>query len=98
MKAKLDNIWIGILIGLLGALIGFLLFTFGWTLIYDSDFKYFIEEVFLGSGIFRDKIITVSVLFDVLLFAIFMRMNWYEMCKGILAVVIVSVPVIIYFY
>jgi hypothetical protein len=40
----------------------------------------------------------VSILLDVLLFFIFMRLNWLNMCKGILAVVILAVPVAIYFY
>lgn len=86
------------LTGLLGASLGFLSFGMGWALMNNTDFSYFFNDVFMNTGFYQDKIITISILFDVILFYVFMRINWMNFCKGLLAVVIVSVPVVIYFY
>jgi hypothetical protein len=97
-KDRFDKLWIGILVGIVGAALGFLGFGFAWSAMNDTDFNYFYHDVFLNTGFYQDKIITVSILLDVLLFYLFMRINWLNICKGLLGVVIVSVPVVIYFY
>ncbi|MFN6380644.1 MAG: hypothetical protein ACK4WD_15300 [Flavobacteriales bacterium] len=97
-KYKLDKFWIGIIVGIVGAIVGFLIFGFFWAMANEVTFSYFFNDVFLGTRFFTDKIVTVSILLDVLLFFIFMRLNWLNMCKGILGVVILAVPVAIYFY
>jgi ABC-type lipoprotein release transport system permease subunit len=98
MQQKFDKFWIGLIVGVLGALIGFSAFGFFWAIANDTTFKYFYKDVFIGTTFFTDKIVTISVLMDVLLFFLFMRYNWYNMCKGILAVVILAVPVAVYYY
>jgi len=98
MKNKLNNIWLGIIAGILGAFIGFYGFALGWSLINDRTVSYFINDVFLNSDLFKDKIITVSILFDVLLFFMAIRLNMINFAKGVLGVVITSLPIIIYFY
>ena len=97
-KHTLDKFWVGAVVGVLGAIIGFLIFGFFWAIANDVTFQYFYKDVFLGTRFFTDKIVTVSILLDVLLFFIFMKFNWLNMCKGILAVVILAVPIAIYFY
>jgi hypothetical protein len=94
LKSKLDKIWVGIVIGLLGVVVGFFVFGFYWITANSSTMGYFIDTVFLGTGFFQDKIVTVSVLFDVILFFVFMQMKYYNLCKGLLGVVIVAVPVV----
>lgn len=94
LKKKLDKIWVGIVFGLLGVVVGFFVFGLYWVTANDSTMGYFVETVFLSTDFFQHKIVTVSVLFDVLLFFIFMQMKYYNFCKGLLGVVIVSVPIV----
>ena len=98
MMKKLDNIWIGMGLGVLGAIVGFFGYAILWSLMNETDVSYFVNEVFLASDIFKDKIITISVLFNVILFWICLRKEYYELGKGVIAVLLVSVPIIIYFY
>lgn len=89
---------IGIGLGLLGLVLSFFGFAWFWSIQNNTDINYYIEEVFLGISIFQDKILTLSVLFDVLLFALFFQLKHYKTCKGILAVVLLAVAVILYLY
>ncbi len=98
IKEKLDKFWIGAVLGILGALIGFLVFGAIWSISNDVTFNYFYKDVFLGTRYYTDKIITISILLDVVLFFLFMQLHWYNLCKGLLAVVISTVPLVIYFY
>lgn len=95
---KLDNIWIGMLVGILGILVGFFLYAVVWSGMNDTSVRFFVEEIFLASNLFKDKIITISVLFNVLLFWICLRTEFFELGKGIMAILLLSVPLIIYFY
>lgn len=97
-KHKLDNFWVGFILGLIGAVIGFFLYGLIWSNVNGQTLAYFVNDVFIGTSFLTDKLVTISVLFDVLLFFIFMKFNWYNLCKGLLAVVIIAVPVAIYFY
>jgi hypothetical protein len=47
---------------------------------------------------YQDKVVTISILGDVALFYWFIKKEWYQMSRGILYVVICSVPVALYFY
>jgi hypothetical protein len=98
MKDKLDKFWVGAILGVVGAILGFMIYGFIWAQANDVTFMYFYKDVFIGTSFFTDKIVTISVLLDVVLFFVFMRFNWYNLCKGILAVVILAVPVAIYYY
>lgn len=73
-------------------------FAMYWANANNSTVQYYINELFFGMHLFQDQILTLSVLFDVILFAIFYQLKHYRLCRGILLVVIVSVPVIIYLY
>lgn len=95
---KLDNIWIGMGVGILGAFVGFFLYAFMWAQMNDMSIRFFVDEIFFATDLFKDKIITISVLFDVLLFWLCLRTDFFELGKGIIAVLLLSVPLIIYFY
>ncbi|MFN8777075.1 MAG: hypothetical protein ACK5XV_09930 [Flavobacteriales bacterium] len=98
-KHRLDKIWIGVVIGLAGALLGFMLFGIIWSIGTDHPFTYYLHDTFYGiTSMFQDKIVTISILVDVVLFYIFLRLQWYNLCKGLLAVVILSVPVALCLY
>ena len=96
---KYDKAWIGFIMGLSAAVLSYFLYASIWALIYDVTLDEFFVSVFNGfAGHFRSKIITVCALSDVLLFYIFLRKNYLNLCKGLLAVLVLTVPVIIYLY
>ncbi len=97
-KNKLDNIWFGMAIGLVGAVVGFVLFGYGFAIINNTTFKYFFNEVFLSVNDFQSRIITFSMLIDVVLFFVFIRKNWLQFSKGLMAILVLSVPVVALLY
>jgi hypothetical protein len=97
-KHKFDHMLWGIAAGILGACLGFLIFGMFIAAVQDVSFGRFIETLVEGTDTFHDKLVTVSILIDVVIFFIMIRKEYYEFCKGILAVVIVSVPVAVYLY
>lgn len=100
MKSSWDRIWVGIVLGLIGALVGFVSFGLLGAQMNEVSWMEFVEGVFFHGSLlkFQDKVITISILVDVVLFYFFMRREWYNLCKGLLAVVILAVPVAAYFY
>lgn len=97
-KQKFDKFWIGFVLGIIGAFIGLCIFGLIWSNVNDQDFAYFFKDVFIGTRYYTDKLITMSVVLDVFLFFIFMKMEWYNLSKGLLGVVILAVPIVVYFY
>jgi hypothetical protein len=97
VKHRLDSTPVGMIAGVLGMVTGFFILAFVWSLMNKMSVGYFIDEIFIESDLFKDKIITVSVLFNVVVFWLANRAEWYRFNRGVLAVVLLAVPVIIYF-
>lgn len=97
-KGKFDNIWIGMITGILGALAGFVLFGFGFAYINHISFGEFYHGIFLGVQDFQSRIVTFSMLIDVILFFIFMRKDYQQFCKGIIAVLVLSIMAVALLY
>lgn len=97
-KNKFDHILWGIATGIVGAAVGFFLFGMFIASVQDVTFGRFIETLVEGTDTFHDKLVTVSILIDVILFFIMIRKDYYEFCKGLLAVVIIAVPIAVYLY
>ncbi|MFM1932109.1 MAG: hypothetical protein RL226_1412 [Bacteroidota bacterium] len=98
MKDAIDKFWFGIVFGILNSFLGFFLFAYIWSLVYNEHIKTFIYDAFLNTDLFKDKIITVSVIFNVFVFYFFMRWEYYRLCKGLLTVIILAIPFIVYYY
>lgn len=98
MKQRIDKIWVGILVGMLGGFLGFLIFGYVFALINDISFSEFYQGVFLGVQSFQSKIVTVSMLVDIILFFIFIRKNYFNFCKGLMAVLVLAVLVVLWLY
>jgi hypothetical protein len=70
-KGTIDKLWVGALVGVLGAFIGFCLFGIGFALFNGITFSYFLDSVFFGVSDFQSRIVTFSMLIDVVLFFCF---------------------------
>ena len=97
MKSKLDSFLVGFIAGIIGTVVGFFLLAWIWAVVNKMSVRYFIDEIFIGSDLFKDKILTVSVLLNVVTFYFANRRGYYAMAKGLLAAVLLVVPFIIYF-
>ncbi len=84
--------------GLLGAIVGFAVFGIGFSWKNDISFSYFVHDVFFSVTDFQSRIVTFSMLIDVVLFFIFIRKNYQEFCKGLLAVLVLSVIAVALLY
>tara|TARA_B100000768_G_C11282909_1_gene379781 strand:- start:2968 stop:3285 length:318 start_codon:yes stop_codon:yes gene_type:complete len=94
---QLDHPIVGIGAGILGTIAGFAAMTVWWSLANGTSMDYFIQDVFLGSNLYKDSILTISVLFNVGLFWVCLQLNLEKLAKGILAVIFISVPLIIWY-
>ncbi|MBO75625.1 MAG: hypothetical protein CMD33_10160 [Flavobacteriales bacterium] len=87
----------GFAAGLLGTGIGFAAMTAWWSWANGTSFEYFVDEVFIRSALYKDSILTISVLFNVGVFWLALRCNWDHFARGILGVIFITVPLIIWF-
>jgi len=84
--------------GVLGAVIGFLLFGVGFAIFNDITLSHFITNVFLGVSDFQSRIVTFSMLIDVILFFVFIKKDYQQFCKGLIAILVLSVLVVAWLY
>lgn len=91
-----DHLWVGLLAGIFGTLCGGVLLGFWWGWANGSSFRYFYEEIVLRSLLYRDSILTASTLFNVLLFWGANRLGWERVAQGLLAIILLTVPFIVY--
>lgn len=94
--ARLNRLGWGLLAGVLGTGIGFLLLAGWWAAANGQTFSYFVQEIFIGSDLYKDSILTVSVLFNVGVFYWSLQKDMYRFARGLMTTMIVSVMVIIY--
>jgi len=98
MKPKrFDKMWIGILIGLIMPVLGFLIYGWYWSWKFFRTFSYFVNDVFIGTPTFRSSILSLSLLINLLPFFIFLRTDRYKSARGVMAAVFLYVPFVIYF-
>ena len=93
---RLDHSGFGFAAGLLGTGIGFIAMTVWWSWANGTSFDYFIQDVFMGSALYKDSILTISVLFNVGVFWLALRKDWDRFARGILGVIFITVPLIIW--
>lgn len=98
MRDKLDRFKMGLVFGLIGPFIGFCLYGGYYCNKFRTSFPYFVNEVFLGTRTYQSPIATLSLLFNLLVFLIYLRVNWEEGARGILAGTACFIPIILFLF
>lgn len=97
MKAKqFDRTGWGLVVGFLGTAFGSFVLASWWCAANDSSLLYFYDTVFLQSQLYKDSILTVSVLFNVGIFWLALRAGLERLARGIMIIILLSVPTIIW--
>ena len=99
-RNRLNHVGFGIAGGFLGALLGFVLFGLFFSWYNEIFFTEFVQDVFLGAALqdFQSRILSFSMLLDIVLFFILIRRGYEEFCKGLIIVLVLSVAAIAWLY
>ena len=92
-----NHFGLGLALGVAGTLAGGVFFGLWWSWVNGSTFGYFYEVVVLGSALYRDSLLTAATLFNVILFYLANRAGADRVAMGLLAVILLTVPLIVYF-
>ncbi|MCB0762743.1 MAG: hypothetical protein KDC12_14550 [Flavobacteriales bacterium] len=96
--ARLNTFVAGVLIGLVGFVLGFILLGLIWAQVENSTFSFFFYEGFIKAPMYKVKILSASSILDVILFYIAFQRGFIELCKGIMAVLLLTLVAIMVFY
>lgn len=91
-----DNLPAGALAGMASALLGYLLLGAVWGYTQDESLAYFHREVFLGSPLYKDRIISLCVLSIVPTFHLAYRREMDRFARGTMLVMVVMVIGIVF--
>jgi hypothetical protein len=94
---KYDSQQLGIVLGLIGPLVGFVVYGLLWSVYFKRSFYYFYRAVFVEIPEFRSSILTLSLLFNLIPFFYFIRSKRYQSGRGVLFAVFIYIPVVLYF-
>ena len=70
--------------------------TVWWSWANGTSFDYFIQDVFMGSALYKDSILTISVLFNVGVFWLALRKDWTALRGAFWGSSFITVPLIIW--
>lgn len=99
MKSRsFDKLPIGLILGVLTPVFGFVCYGIFWAIRFNKSFQYFAVDLFVGVPAFRSSIISLSLLFNLIPFLIFIRTERYKSARGVLMGVFLYVPIVVYYY
>jgi hypothetical protein len=99
MRSKsFDKIPLGLIIGLLTPVLGFICYGVFWAMRFNKTFEYFAVDLFLGIPTFRSSILSLSLLFNLIPFLLFIRTERYKSARGVMLAVFAYVPFVVYYY
>ena len=98
MKAKTwDNLITGLVAGLIGGVIGFLIYGGCYSFSHGIAFSDLFTRVFLANKLLRSPILSLSVLFDIIPFYIFLNRGFYKGARGVMLAIFIFAIFIVYF-
>ncbi|MFN3874918.1 MAG: hypothetical protein ACK4L7_03275, partial [Flavobacteriales bacterium] len=85
-----DSVATGFLLGLLAPLLGFAAYggIYVTAIRPHHDFAWFVNELFLGTGEYRTRIVSLSLIADAFLFFAFDRRCMYRAMRGVILAMI----------
>ena len=95
-KKKYDNLPLGLGLGLVSPVVGFVAYGFLWSIYFDKAFSYFVEGIFLGGKDFQSSIVALSLIFTLVPFFVFLRSDRYVSGRGVLMALFIYVPLVLY--
>ena len=97
MIYRLNKVYLGFVAGLVGIVLGFFALGFAWSITNGDSITYFINNIAMKSLLYRDSILTVCTLFNIGIFYLALRKEMWKFCRGIMFIILLSVPLIIWF-
>jgi hypothetical protein len=97
MSKKWDKMGVGVVAGLIGGVIGFIIYGLYYSYSHNIDFMDFVNRVFLGNKILRAPILSLSILFNLLPFYIFLNKKYYKGARGIMLSIFIYAIAIVYY-
>ena len=97
MTYKWDKIGVGVLVGLAGGFIGFLIYGLYYSFSHHIDLTDFVNRVFLGNKILRAPILSLSILFNIIPFYILLNKKYYKGARGVMLSVFIFAIAIVYY-
>ena len=85
-------------VGIVGDVVGFFLYATIFVLWKQVSYRFFVEEMFLGTDLFRSQILTGSILLNIVLFYVFMRKKQDDLNRGLIVVILLTIMPIVYYY
>ena len=92
---RYDRLAFGVLGGLFSAITGYLLLALGWSWAQGESLAYFHQEVFLGSPLYKDRILSLCTLSVVPLFHLSYRRKMDRFARGSMLLMVVMVLAIV---
>lgn len=94
MKQKLDKLWVGLALGILGPFIGFYIYSL--IKFPQYSFSWYLE-FFMSVEVYQSSIMSLSLLFNLLLFFVFIYTNTNRAARGVLMATLIFAPFVVYF-
>jgi hypothetical protein len=93
---KFDHKLLGVVLGLLGPFLGFLLYGLYYSWEFNSTLSHFINNVFLGTKSYQSPIISLSLIADLGIFFLALKWKLNTTAKGVVYALLIYVPIVIY--
>lgn len=96
-KKYLDNVFTGLILGLAGPVFGFLIYGISFISKYEYfTISFYINEIFLNTPEAQAPILTISLVFNALIFYLYLRFDFLMGAKGVVIGTMFYVPVVLY--
>jgi hypothetical protein len=93
-----DSTFVGFGAGILGTAMGFTLFMSVFCLFNDVSIEFFIYDFFLAIPDFQSRILSFSALVNVVFFAMMLKKEKYQFCRGLMLALVMNVIAVIWLY